>query len=58
MEGEIEQGLNRAKHVTEELTDEVNNIMDQVSDIVNLPKLDDSEVNLGVYDAKRHRDSR
>ncbi|MCM3720612.1 polymorphic toxin type 15 domain-containing protein [Solibacillus isronensis] len=56
MEGEIEQGLNRAKQVTEELTDEANNIMDQVSDIVSLPKLDDSEVHLGVHDAKRHRD--
>ncbi|MER2072480.1 MAG: T7SS effector LXG polymorphic toxin, partial [Psychrobacillus sp.] len=38
LEGEIEQGLNRAKQVTEELTDEANNIMDQVSDIVSLPK--------------------
>ncbi|MEK4130762.1 T7SS effector LXG polymorphic toxin [Solibacillus sp. FSL W8-0474] len=56
LEGEIEQGLNRAKQVTEELTDEANNIMDQVSDIVSLPKLDDSEVHLGVHDAKRHRD--
>ncbi|WP_225231286.1 T7SS effector LXG polymorphic toxin [Solibacillus faecavium] len=56
LEGEIEQGLNRAKQVTEELTDETNNIMDQVSDIVSLPKLDDSEVHLGVHDAKRHRD--
>ena len=56
LEGEIEQGLNRAKQVTEELTDEANNIMDQVSDIVSLPKLDDSEVHLGVHEAKRHRD--
>ena len=56
LEGEIEQGLNRAKQVTEELTDETNNIMDQVSDIVSLPKLDDSEVQLGIHDAKRHRD--
>ncbi|MFY0743526.1 T7SS effector LXG polymorphic toxin [Solibacillus silvestris] len=56
LEGEIEQGLNRAKQVTEELTDEANNIMDQVSDIVSLPKLNDSEVHLGVHDAKRHRD--
>ncbi|MFL0582292.1 T7SS effector LXG polymorphic toxin [Solibacillus silvestris] len=29
--------------------------MDQISDIVNLPNLDDSEVQLGVQDAKRHR---
>ncbi|MER2259191.1 MAG: T7SS effector LXG polymorphic toxin [Priestia megaterium] len=56
LEGEIEQGLNRVKQVTEELTDETNNIMDQVSDIVNLPKLNDSEVQLSVQDAKRHRD--
>ena len=41
--------------MTEELTDEANNIMGQVSDIVSLPKLDESEVHLGVYDAKRHR---
>lgn len=56
LEGEIEQGLNRAKQVTEELTDETNNIMDHVSDIVILPKLNDSEVQLGVQDSKRHRD--
>ena len=42
--------------MTQELTDETNNIMDQVSDIVNLPNLNDSEVQRGVHDAIRHRD--
>lgn len=56
LEGEVEQGLNNAKQVTEELTSETNNIMDSVSDIVNLPNLDDSEVQTGVQDAKRQRD--
>ncbi|MDM5333150.1 LXG domain-containing protein [Ureibacillus composti] len=55
LEGEVEQGLNNAKQVTEELTNETNNIMDSVSDIVSLPNLDDSEVQAGVQDAKRER---
>ncbi|MBM7608879.1 hypothetical protein JOD29_002145 [Lysinibacillus composti] len=55
LEGEVEQGLNNAKQVTEELTNETNNIMDSVSDIVSLPNLDDSEVQASVQDAKRER---
>ena len=55
LEGEVEQGLNNAKQVTEELTNETNNILDSVSDIVSLPNLDDSEVQAGVQDAKRER---
>lgn len=55
LEGEVEKGLNNAKQVTEDLTDETNNIMDQVSDIVSLPNIDDSEVQTGVQDAKRQR---
>ena len=56
LEGEIEQGLEVAKTVTEDLTNETNQIMSSVSDIVSLPNLDDSEVQAGVLDAKSHRD--
>nr|WP_232337106.1 LXG domain-containing protein [Lysinibacillus timonensis] len=56
LEGEIELGLDVAKQVTEELTNETNQIMNEVSDIVSLPNLDDSEVQTGVLDAKSHRD--
>lgn len=56
LEGVVEQGLNRAKQATEELTNETNQIMNQVSDIVNLPDLNDSDVQVGVHVAKKHRD--
>ncbi|RKJ68627.1 hypothetical protein D7X33_24190, partial [Butyricicoccus sp. 1XD8-22] len=56
LEGEVEQGLNHAKQVTEELTNETNQIMNQVCDIVSLPNLDDSEVQAEVLKAKSHRD--
>lgn len=38
------------------MTDEANSIMDQVSDIVGLPHLDDSGVQEGVISSKRKRD--
>lgn len=38
------------------MTDETNSIMDQVSDIVGLPHLDDSGVQEGVISSKRIRD--
>ncbi|SOC44180.1 T7SS effector LXG polymorphic toxin [Ureibacillus acetophenoni] len=56
LEGEVEQGLEVASQVTEDLTNETNQIMSEVSDIVSLPNLDDSEVQVGVADAKAHRD--
>lgn len=52
---EVEQGINRARDTTVELTNETNAIMDEVSDIVSLPKLDDSEVIVGIVNAKKHR---
>lgn len=57
LETNVEQGLNNAKQTTESLTNEVNSIMDNVSDIVVLPKLDDSEVQNEIQTAKRHRDT-
>ncbi|MER2077334.1 ribonuclease YeeF family protein [Psychrobacillus psychrotolerans] len=56
LEGEVEQGLTTIAQLTENLTNESNSIMDQVSDIVALPHLDDSGVQEGVLDAKRKRD--
>lgn len=56
LEGEVEQGLTSIAQLTENLTNESNSIIDQVSDIVALPHLDDSGVQDGVLDAKRKRD--
>ncbi|MEK3979148.1 T7SS effector LXG polymorphic toxin [Psychrobacillus sp. FSL K6-2836] len=56
LESEVEQGLSTIAQLTENLTNESNSIMDQVSDIVALPHLNDSEVQEGVLNAKRKRD--
>ncbi len=56
LEGEIEQGLRHIEQLTESLTNETNTIMRQVSDIIVLPLLDDSEVQFGVRNAKLKRD--
>lgn len=56
--GEVELGLTTIAQLTANLTNESNSIMDQVSDIVALPHLDDSGVQDGVLDAKRKRDYR
>ena len=56
LEGELEQGLTLIGQLTASLTDETNSIMDQVSDIVALPHLDDSAVQEGVISSKRKRD--
>ncbi|MDI2587285.1 LXG domain-containing protein [Psychrobacillus sp. NEAU-3TGS] len=50
--GEVELGLTTIARLTANLTNESNSIMDQVSDIVALPHLDDSGVQEGVLDAK------
>ncbi|MDI2588769.1 T7SS effector LXG polymorphic toxin [Psychrobacillus sp. NEAU-3TGS] len=56
LEGELEDGLTLIGQLTESLTDETNSIMDQVSDIVALPHLDDSGVQMGVINSKKKRD--
>ncbi|MEK4082590.1 T7SS effector LXG polymorphic toxin [Psychrobacillus sp. FSL K6-1415] len=56
LEGEVEQGLTTIAQLTENLTNESNSIMDQVSDIVVLPHLNDSGVQESVLNAKRKRD--
>ncbi|MEI4771985.1 T7SS effector LXG polymorphic toxin [Psychrobacillus sp. FJAT-51614] len=56
LEGELEQGLTFIGQLTASLTDETNSIMDQVSDIVGLPHLDDSGVQEGVINSKWKRD--
>ncbi|MEK4404747.1 T7SS effector LXG polymorphic toxin [Sporosarcina sp. FSL K6-6792] len=56
LEGELEQGLTLIGRLTASLTDEANSIMDQVSDIVGLPHLDDSGVQEGVIRSKRKRE--
>lgn len=57
LEGEVEDGLTEISQVTTNLTDESNNIMDSVSDIVALPRLDDSGVQEGVKSARTSRDN-
>lgn len=56
LEGELEQGLTLIGRLTASLTDETNSIMDQVSDIIGLPHLDDSGVQEGVIHSIRKRD--
>ncbi|WP_419961274.1 ribonuclease YeeF family protein [Psychrobacillus sp. BM2] len=57
LEGEVEEGLTEISQVTTNLTDESNNLMDSVSDIVALPHLDDSGVQEGVASARTSRDN-
>ena len=56
LEGELEQGLTLVSRLTSNLTDETNSIMDQVNDIIRLPRLDDSGLQEGVILSKRKRD--
>ena len=53
LEGEVESGLSTISQLTGALTDESNAIMDQVSDIVGLPHLNDQGIQQGVRDGKR-----
>lgn len=57
LDGELEQGLTFIGRLTASLTDETNSIMDQVSDIIGLPHLDDSGVQEGVIRSKKKRDN-
>ncbi|TQR21293.1 ribonuclease YeeF family protein [Psychrobacillus vulpis] len=57
LEGEVEDGLREISQVTSNLTAESNAIMNQVSDIVALPHLDDSDVQEGVSNARKKRDT-
>ncbi|MFJ5772524.1 T7SS effector LXG polymorphic toxin [Psychrobacillus sp. NPDC093180] len=58
LEGQLEDGLTLIGQLTESLTDDTNSIMDQVSDIVGLPHLDDRGVQIGIIDSKRkHTDT-
>lgn len=52
---EVEEGLAEISRITGNLTDESNAIMDQVSDIVALPHLDDSDVQQGVIDSRKRK---
>ncbi|MFC7373425.1 LXG domain-containing protein [Fictibacillus iocasae] len=53
---EIENGLQKAKSVTEQLTNDANSIISRVQDIVSLPELDDSQVVDQFSTAKRDKD--
>jgi predicted ribonuclease toxin of YeeF-YezG toxin-antitoxin module len=55
LETEVEEGLKASADITTALTDEANAIMDEVSDIVSLPKLDDTLVHESIADAKTKR---
>ncbi|GGA16662.1 ribonuclease YeeF family protein [Psychrobacillus lasiicapitis] len=56
LEGELEQGLTFIGRLTNSLTDETNSVIDEVSDIIGLPHLDDSGVQEGVIHSKKKRD--
>lgn len=57
LEEDIEAGLTEISQLTGSLTDEANGIMDQVADIVNLPELNDSDVQEAIRDARKKRDN-
>ncbi|MGE7763992.1 ribonuclease YeeF family protein [Peribacillus sp. NPDC096540] len=56
LQHELETGLNQAKDITAELTNETNNTMQSVSDIVALPKLQDQSFIQQVGEAKRNKE--
>ena len=56
LETDVEKGLTESADVTAALTDEANAIMDEVSDIIGLTKLDDTLVQESIADAKTKRD--
>ena len=55
LETDVEKGLTESADVTASLTDEANAIMDEVSDIIGLTKLDDTLVQESIADAKKKR---
>lgn len=57
LEEEVEEGLTEIAQITSNLTDEANRIMNQVSDIISLPNLDDTDVQEGIQRAKKKRDT-
>ena len=57
LETDIEKGLVESADTTATLTDEANAIMDEVSDIIGLTKLDDTLVQKNIADAKKKRDA-
>lgn len=54
LHNELQNGLEPAKNITIALTDEANNIMQSVQDIVSLPRLRDDQFLQGVSDAKQN----
>ncbi|MDF1507808.1 T7SS effector LXG polymorphic toxin [Robertmurraya sp. DFI.2.37] len=54
LEHDVEQGLKQAETITRDLTAEGNRIMDSVSDIVALPRLNDSAFVQQVKTAEQH----
>ncbi|MGG3805947.1 ribonuclease YeeF family protein [Metabacillus fastidiosus] len=57
LENDLSQGLNNIKNKTIEMTDEVNDIVDKVDDIVSLPKISDDEVIKGIQYSKKKIDN-
>ncbi|WP_234982320.1 T7SS effector LXG polymorphic toxin [Edaphobacillus lindanitolerans] len=55
IESEVVNGLNQISRISGDLTNEANSIMDSVADLVSLPRLDDSQVQEGIQDARRDK---
>ena len=53
LDGELKEGLQKVKHTTIDLIDDVNTLTAKVDDIVNLPKLRDDNVIIGVEDSQK-----
>lgn len=54
---ELEQGIKKAKEVTSSLTNDTNNVINSVQNIISLNKLDDSEFRNSASDAEVKKDS-
>ena len=55
LETDVEKGLTESADITAILTDKANAIMDEVSDIIGLSKLDDTLVQENIADARKKR---
>ncbi|ALA55076.1 LXG domain-containing protein [Shouchella clausii] len=54
IEGEVIPQLEKNQQRIQEREDNINSIIDSVSDIVSLPRIDTSAVQEGIHDAKQH----
>ncbi|MBD7939695.1 LXG domain-containing protein [Cytobacillus sp. Sa5YUA1] len=54
LQNDVENGLNAVRNTTTDLTNEANQTMSSVQDIVSLPRLDDQQFNTDVRTSQNH----